>query len=196
MTNEDLNKQLDQLMQQVISDQELEELVEEELKYNAKLLKEGEDAIVPRMVVFSKKLPTDKKWETYIVVIADEIPKDSSMQEVMRNLGIKFGNEFKINPIALVFTSEAWVKKFKSGEMPDERKAPSEYADKEEAIITVGLTIDQRTRMASVFVDRDEKNNFVPGKIIMTTEAEPYLLQEFYRGFAMGGTAARKGESK
>lgn len=185
---EELNRLQKAVAQHVISDEKVRELVMSEMEYNAKLLKDGEDGIVPRLIIYSKKHADAPVEQTVCMLVG--MPEDTAKHKMIEEIGFKMATgEQKINPIAVTMCSEIWMKKIdkKDKEAYDKAdKAVREYDDKTEGIMVSACTIDRRELAAVIEVSRDKKNKFIPGKVTFMDNVEAYILRRFYIGFTKG----------
>lgn len=175
-------------------------------KFNAELdeavtvteswIKKGQDGVVPMLVInmceWDGKGEAGKSEKT-VAVLADMPDSHEDRIDVFRMLGKKayqeLSNNGDLHPMSIHFISEAWIKQMEKGEEPD-RKV-SEYDDKEEVVIVVGSTLDQRHNMATIKVDRDSRGQLVLGD----TESHYYtgpedqgeypLLNAFYKQYTL-----------
>ncbi len=95
----------------------------------------------------------------------------------------------KMQPIAAFLSSEAWMRMCKSDDFDPTRRV-ADYDDKQEVLIVVGLTIDQRSNAASFPIERDEQNHihlgsptFMPYQAGSPTAIEPTLISNFFIGY-------------
>lgn len=94
-----------------------------------------------------------------------------------------------MRPVAAFLSSEAWIRMCKSRDYDPNRRV-SEYDDKREVLIVVGLTIDGRSNAACFGIERDDYNyirlgtpTFLPFQREGEASIEPTLLTNFFRGY-------------
>jgi hypothetical protein len=95
----------------------------------------------------------------------------------------------EMQPIAAFLSSEAWIRMCKSGDHDPNRRV-SDYEDKREVLIVVGLTFDGRSNAACFNIERDDQNyihlgapTFLPFQREGEASIEPVLLHNFFRGY-------------
>lgn len=112
-------------------------------------------------------------------------------QKVFSGLGMKIAEENIINPVAIFLSTEAWVRHYAEGD--DTSKKPSDFPDKQEALITAGMSFDGRANMATDQIIRLKDNTmsisdstnysfYEKGK----KSVEPYILGNFFVGYMLG----------
>ena len=185
MDNKALLSKINTLTQALISDAEFEDELMNEIQTNAKILQDKKEThVVPRLVVLHRKT-FNKSFERTVCMFLD-LPLDDEKHKMMMGLGARIADE-NINPVAILFTSEAWMKKAQTEAEHEEvlksKKKVREYDDKEEAIIVMGCTLDKREKAAITMITHDEKGNIVTGAFKIIDGVQNELLYRFYEGF-------------
>jgi len=97
----------------------------------------------------------------------------------------------EMQPVAAFLSSEAWIRMCKPEDYDPNRRV-SEYDDKREVLIVVGLTFDGRSNAACFGIERDDNNyirlgapTFLPFQREGEASIEPTLLTNFFRGYML-----------
>lgn len=179
------------MTQDMMSDDQFNELLYEQVELHRKyFVEKPSESFMPQMDIWLKER-FEGEPERVLVAIAN---MGDERFKMMHMLGAKFYDEYGTkgkHPVALFFTSEAWTRGIKPGEDPETAVRPSQSPDRQEVLITAGLTIDQRTNMAMISMERDKDNNIVLGGASVTpwkegsaSKIDAALPRSFYEGYA------------
>jgi hypothetical protein len=191
--------------QDTITDKEFDNLLETELMLiNETVSKDSLKSYMPIMRAITKKDFHQPLQE--IVIGFGDMPSDAQERfKLMMGLGAKLWDERKTTGavVALVFTSEAWIKKMTKNEWKEWAKTEKRVADeaeKEEAIVTYCLTIDGRRAMAVHSINRDKDSTitgvdlkyYAPYRDSANQPIESDLLNNFFKGMTLAAFKAPK----
>lgn len=178
----------------VLSDKELHELVLRDIDFVKGWIEKGSDKVIPMLNVYYRT-NFDAPIQQVPMILAD---LDDNRHELMRVVGAKFfldNNEMTKSPkdsiyfpLAITFMSEAWTRKFSPEQPMPEGMKVSDYDDKQEHVVVVGMSVDKRSVMSFIEVSRDDKGQITLGEVVVqqskdTVNNKIYILEAFYEGF-------------
>src|SRR6266498_1220656 len=188
----------------IISNKEFNGLLDLNLEYLREYFKDNKQkGYYPTLLLFGRSSQY-QKLEMTVVVLADE-EFDEKKYQIMSLAGIKFGGEQPASEytVAAYLCSEGWMRNLKKGEKTPDNGRISNYSDKVEAIIYMGMTVDGRSNFGTFTIRRDKKDRIFNLKTHLrhdyqeaNTENEGVrsdLLQAFWRGYSAGKLKKRFG---
>lgn len=180
-----------ELVQQALTDKELNDLLDEHVE----LFKSDKPDDTPTSLAVIGRSGFNQPLEKAVyVVLAEGVPDDDDMKEkVFMGLGAKLVGEMKSQPVAVVFTSEAW---FMDARQKDENRRISEHAraeGKQEGVIISATSLDGRGAIATYVIERNKAGEIVEFKEKHTmhydyengTTAEAPIMRPFWKGVAL-----------
>jgi len=147
----------------------------------------NKESFLPLLVVL--EYSEDESYPVNVFALAfDNFNDSETRHEVMFEIGRQaFHN--KMRPVAVFLSSEAWIRVCKPSDFDPNRRV-SEYDDKQEVLIVVGLTIDKRANAVSFPIERDDRNHihlgpptFLPYQSGVPNTIEPMLIANFFVGY-------------
>lgn len=184
---EDQKKFISDLGHKMISDEELDKYMDDQLNLALESLKDG---LIGRMIVVGMK-KEDGKPEMIFMMFAD-FPEPKTRHKAFQGIGAKLAERPGFIPMAVILTTEAWTKQFDKDEIEKRDKMVSEYDDKKEVIIVAAMTMDKRQKTIVVPITRDKDDKIITGEKTTMDDTENYLLAKVFEGFALAKFA--KGE--
>lgn len=184
-------KNLDEAAQEVIADEEFNEVMETEL--DSIMAEKDLEEVSQRLLIYTRSKSSDE-LSLIPVVFGGGMPDDSEeRQKVMFGLGSKlaeehfYADEVADNPVAVIFVTEAWTIDHEL----EPGKRVSEHDDRKEVVVVTGMTIDGRTNVAMLNIERDSKkklkltlDKFMPHRPGTKSKMESNLLKAFFGGVA------------
>lgn len=186
--------------QSFISNDEFNELLRDSIKMDQEYFDSGEQTgFIPQLKIIGLKGDDGKRVAT-LIVLTDLT--DDNKYDLMMSIGVKFALEGQHAPVCALFTTEAWVRTYTPEEQRGENfKQPSAYPDKQEALITSGLTIDGRANMATTKINRLKGNVISLGTShILEYDpkerqgVDPQILRKFFLGYMLAMKKRLEGE--
>lgn len=184
-TKKDLNR-LREEAQTFLTDAEFNELLHQGAEEDKVYFNEGEETFfIPQIKVYGLKEEGGKRPLTLAVLPEFD---ENTKQKLVFGLGAKFFVEGKHHAIAAFMTTEAWTSiAGENGEIKHEK--PSLDPNRQEALITAGLSLDGRTNMAMRSMNRLGKKGVISlGKATFDdftgkSSVKTMLLNNFYAGY-------------
>lgn len=150
-------------------------------------------SIMAQLLVFS--VPDENNQQEISLVAFADMPEDK--QPLFEGIGMKMAQELNFTPVAIIFISEAWMKRV---ERKDKKRFYGEYhqgdlskdPERKEIVIITGSTVDFRDNMAAIEIKRLKSGKIRPGKTTFidydpledgNKVVEGNLLRAFWRGY-------------
>ena len=170
-----------------MTDEEFRQLLEREIQFTAKLVKEVRPRDLPaRFVVIGQTgegQPNTTK--AYGLNIPDE---GEAKHKLFTELGARCYKEDKLAPLAAFISIEAWVSR-QTGVQP------REALDRQESVVVSGRTIDGRDCMGVSKIFRDTGSIIRLGNFEQTYHStENFLLKAFFDSFMLTAFNDLKGK--
>lgn len=178
-----------------------DELFNENFEEVSKAVQEkiiGQESYMPELHVITLNGGNfkEKKFERSIVVFAEFADTSEERRELMHGLGVKMSEEKSekgwINfPFQIIFVSEMYYAE--RTKLPKGKRV-QDIPGRKEGVMIISMSLDKRVAITNFEVIKDSKNKITGLKEIMhspykeseNANHQPYLLEEFWRGFALG----------
>lgn len=191
MKKNNLTKALAQA-KELVDDKKFNELLHEVVEQDRSYLSQEEETdFMPQLMVFGSKDETGKMPLTIIGLPGLD---EDNKQDALMTAGSTFCEKGLYSPVAIFMSSEAWMGSLQPKDGDDEPIMPSEDPQRQEVIVTSGLTVDKRTNMAVTKITRVGEAGIIS---LGTTQYHEYngkpnidvrLLSLFFVGYALAMT--------
>lgn len=190
-----IKDELHNQVQKIITDKELNDLLDEQVEWFSHLQETPEDTLT-MLGTFTRKTFGGEITKSAIVGMPEGLPEDQDEKEKMfEKIGSLLAQEAKKDNegsiIANVFISEAWFMDPKHKQDPNRRISEHTRAEgKREGVVISINTLDGRVAMKTLMIERGKDGNmtkitdhtYTPYDYKSKNRVESYIMMPFWKG--------------